>query len=128
MEQGGRKASSLSTAFFPLGQPPQLASCHPKERGKRASLCMGVPGSATDTGPRGEKVSIIPSLSENSKPRDIAYWPHEQTKTSNARCHEPPLMREWLWTPLPSLHLPAQLEAVSTGLSSGITNQHTELT
>lgn len=37
-------------------------------------------------------------------------------------------MREWLWTLLPSLRLPVQLEAVSTGLSSCITNQHTGLT
>lgn len=88
VEQGGRKASSLSAAFFPLGQPPQLTSCHPKEKGKHASLCMGVPGSATDTGPQGKKVSIIPSLSGNSKPRDIPYWPNEQNKTNIARCHE----------------------------------------
>lgn len=84
----GRWKASFTVSWpFSSSQPPQLTSCHPEERNK-SFLCMGVPGSTTDIIPRGQKVSIIPALSGNSKPRDIAYQPNKQNKTNTSRCHE----------------------------------------
>lgn len=54
----------------------------------RALLVHGCPWLYTDIVPRGQKVSIIPALSGNSKPRDIAYQPNKQNKTNTSRCHE----------------------------------------
>lgn len=125
----GRWKASFTVSWpFSSSQPPQLTSCHPEERNKSAS-CAWVSLALPLTLFQGDRKSPLFQLFlETQSPGTLLTSQINRTRQTLQDAMRPSLMREWLRTTLPSIHVPVQPEAVSMGLSSCVTNQHTGLT